>query len=208
MAEAPTNPAQAFPAGDPRNALYGETITDLRHQFDTTLNELTGEEGKEKANDLYAQEQITKAEPGAFLGQQNRFDKGGLLQSGIFGRERGNLHTQFTGKHFAISHREQEAGERRTTARQRAKEKLEQGEHGAVTKTLIEGYNNLLASNPQEQAAPQATATPQAQGTPGTPGVPAQPTGPRVIRPYLEPLTARQRREAAARVVGRKRQGQ
>ena len=163
----PTNPAAAFPNGDPRNALYASNLAALEHQYNTTLAIDQESLKNYRANSEYSQRLIGNQEPLGYQANQNKANTEGLLNSGINASRRGTLAANYANRRFAITKGLQQNEGRIKAAEQRAKEGLDIGKSNLATKTLAEGYKELLAE-------PQTTPEPAATGyTP--PGVIPQP---------------------------------
>src|SRR5207302_1526998 len=97
-AAAPTNPAAAFPAGDPRNALYAQNLAALEHQY-TTANAGI-EEGLKNArsNAEFSQRQTGPQETLGYQANQSKANNEGLLTSGINAQRRGTLAANYANK--------------------------------------------------------------------------------------------------------------
>ncbi len=169
----------ALNEGDPRNAQYFENIAILKHQYEGRIGEIGGLRKTAGENAGYATGQIGKQEPGAFRNLRNRANKEGLTHSGIVAGRTGGLQSQYAARRYGVTHGLQEQENQYTNAERRAKEGLESGEHGAVTKALEERKQWLL-ENPNAAvelgmmpggkpaaaaAAPKAPAAPSAVPT-------------------------------------------
>ncbi len=143
-------PAGSFSEGDPRNAQYFETLAQLRHQYEGRIGEIggpTGETGLRKVgreNAKYAEGQIAKQEPTGFRNLRNRGNKEGLTHSGIVAGRTGSLASQYGARRYAVTHGLQEQENRYTNEERQAKERLEGGEHNAVTAALEQRKQWLL----------------------------------------------------------------
>jgi hypothetical protein len=212
----PTNPSEAFGAGDPRNAKYFENLAALEHAYNTTLAGDQETLANDKTNAEYQQGLLTKAEPGTYKANQAKANAGGILESGVNAGRRGTIASQYGQKRYTITHGLQENEGRLRKADETAKYTYESGRGKAANEALSEGYKALLEQQPNESApkAPTPPAQQQAinQGVkPGAGGVVpyegggvrvgmAQP--PRVIGQRAQPNSVGVRKAAAKKAVG------
>src|SRR5580692_6928612 len=198
MAAPPTNPAEAFPAGDPRNAQYFQTLAALEHAYNTTLAGDKEALTNDKSNSEYQQTLLTKAEPGTYKTNQAKANAGGILESGVNAGRRGTIATQYAQKRYTVQHGLQENEGKIRHGEEEAKYKLEGGRSEAANKALSEGYNSLLKESPDEQQPAQATSgvVPKVSEQPGAGFV-------RVGLPQRSQVVgANVRKAAAKKVVG------
>ena len=184
----PTNPAEAFPAGDPRNAKYFENLTALEHAYNTTLGGDKEALSKDKTNAEYQQSLLTKAEPGTYAANRAKANAGGILESGVNAARRAMIASQYAQKRFAISHGLQEKEGALRKIDEGAQYTRESGRGKAANEALGEGYKALLEQQPNE-SAPQA------------PQAPAVPQPPRVVGQKPQPNSVGVRKAAARKVV-------
>ncbi len=151
----PTNPNVAFPAGDPRNAHYGEIMAALLKQREDRKGELIKGREENVANAKYGESQLTQAEPETYRQSMNRANRGGIAESGINARRRGGIATDYANKRFNVQQAATAAENRINRQNTAAEERYSGGAANAATKALNEGYNSLL-QNPQEDAYAKA----------------------------------------------------
>lgn len=163
MAAPPTNPAEAFGAGDPRNAAYFQTLASLEHQYNTTLAGYKETLQNSRTNATYQQGQLTQQEPRAYQANRHRANAGGVLESGVNAERRGTIGADYANKRYGVTHGLQETEGRVSRGEQGAKETYDQRRAGAANNALTEGYKALLEREPNErvaQAIPNTAATP------------------------------------------------
>lgn len=165
----PTNPAAAFPAGDPRNAEYGETIAALEHAYTTTLAGDAETLSDATSNAQYQRSLIGQAEPGGYRSEANKANAGGILESGINAQDRGTLASKYADQRFKVTKGLQETTNRVHRANENAEYTRKTGEAKAATRALGEGYKDLLATSPNEQAPAAPTNANPVPQTPGNP---------------------------------------
>ncbi len=200
----PTNPAAAFPEGDPRNAQYGETLAALLKQREDAKAELIKGRGENQANAAYSESQLTQNEPNTYRANTHRANAGGILESGINAQRRGGIATDYANKRFNVQRGLTQAENRINRQNTAAEERYSGGAATAATTALNAGYNNLL-NNPIEDPYGKAAnkgGIRRLEGGPGEGGV----------VPYTETLpnggfvsvgqTRAQRRAAARKAVG------
>ncbi len=201
---AATDPNAAFPAGDPRNAEYGENVAALLHQREGRKAQLIAGRGRNQANSKYRESLLSQNEPETYKANERRANRGGLLESGINQRRRGGIATDYANKRFSVQRALTEGEENIDRENAQAEENYNTGVAKAATQALGAGYKNLL-ENPQEDAYAKAAnkgGIRRLEGEPGAGGV----------VPYTETLpnggfvsvgmTRAQRRAAAKRAVG------
>jgi hypothetical protein len=180
----PTNPAAAFAAGDPRNAEYGENIAALEHAYNTTLAGDAETLGDAKSNAAYQRSLIGQAEPGGYRSEADKASSGGILESGVNAQNRATLASKYADQRFKVAKSLQETTDKVNKANANAEYTLNSGKSKAATKALGEGYKELLANAPNEEA-------PAAPPTPTNPGATRVNTGPPVaggVQPHEESL--------------------
>jgi hypothetical protein len=176
----PTNPAEAFGAGDPRNAQYFQTLASLEHQYNTTLAGDKEKLASSRSNALYQQGLLGEKEPGSYKANEHRANAGGLLESGVNAERRGTIGQEYANKRFGVSHGLQETEGSITANEQSAKESLESGRANAANTALSEGYKALLEREPNDTAAASRAANPGGVRTV------EGPAGPGGVVPYSE----------------------
>lgn len=189
----PTNPAEAFGAGDPRNAAYFQTLASLEHQYNTTLAGDKEQLGNSKTNATYQQGLLGQAEPRSYQANQHRANAGGLLESGVNAERRGTIGADYANKRFNITHGLQETEGRISRSEQEAQERRDQGKAAAANTALSEGYKSLLEREPNEPVAPTAAVNPGGVRTI------EGPAGPGGVVPYSEKTLGGSVRVGAAR---------
>lgn len=168
----PTNPAEAFGAGDPRNAQYFQTLASLEHQYNTTLAGDKQKLASSRSNALYQQGLIGEREPGSYKANEHRANAGGLLESGVNAERRGTIGQEYANKRFGVSHGLQETEGSLSQNDQSAKDDLEAGRANAANTALSEGYKALLEREPNETArAANPGAVRTVEGPAGAGGV-------------------------------------
>jgi hypothetical protein len=163
----PTNPAEAFGAGDPRNAKYFENLAALEHAYNTTLADDKETLSNDQTNAQYQQSLLTKAEPVAYRNNQHKANAGGILESGVNAERRGTIATQYAQKRYTVQHGLQEDEGKVRKNEEAEQYKYESGRGKAANEALSEGYKNLLETQPNE--------TPQPSGSGVVPKVSTQP---------------------------------
>lgn len=180
MAAPPTNPAEAFGAGDPRNAQYFQTLASLEHQYNTTLAGDKQKLSDSRSNAVYQQGLLGEKEPGSYKANEHRANAGGLLESGVNAERRGTIGQEYANKRFGVSHGLQETEGSISQNDQSAKEGLESGRANAANTALEKGYEALMKQEPNDTAAASRAANPGGirtiQG----------PAGPGGVVPYSE----------------------
>ncbi len=200
----PTNPATAFPEGDPRGAEYGEQIAALLKQREDRKGELIAGRGENQAQAKYRESQLTQNEPNTYRANQHRANAGGIATSGINAQRRGGIATDYANKRFSVQQGLTAAENRINRQNKQAEETYEGGSARAATTALNRGYNALL-NNPIEDPYGKAAnkgGIRRLEGGPGEGGV----------VPYTETLpnggfvsvgmTRAQRKAAAKRAMG------
>jgi hypothetical protein len=156
----PTNPGEAFGAGDPRNAKYFSVLAALEHQKENAVGSFKGQPGETYGGSLgeqrdqaraqaqYGQGLLTQREPLSYKANQHRANAGGIAESGVNAERRGTIGADYANKRFQI-----------TSGLQNTEGRLQRAAEGAVTgyndqsanlanNTLGEGYNWLLEHQP------------------------------------------------------------
>lgn len=163
----PTNPAEAFGAGDPRNAAYFQTLANLEHQYNTTLAGDKERLQNSRTNATYQQGLIGQREPGSYKANSHRANAGGILESGVNAERRGTIGQEYANKRYGVTHGLQETEGSISRNEQGAKERLELGKSGAANTALMEGYKSLLEREPNEQVQAPPQAIPNTAASPG-----------------------------------------
>jgi hypothetical protein len=165
--------ASPFPEGDPRNAAYFENIGKLEQARGLVENEDIRLRGEANKTAQYNISQLQKAEPLSLKNNANRANTEGLATSGILGARQGQTQTQYAGKEYTVGQARTKAIEATTRADERARERFNEGQKGALQKATEEAKTNLLANPPA--AAPTAPVNPGGTrvltGLPGAGGV-------------------------------------
>jgi hypothetical protein len=177
----PTNPAAAFPAGDPRNAEYGENVAAIEHAYGTTLAGDKETLADATSNAGYQRSLMGLQEPAGYRAEANRSNTGGILESGINAQNRGSLASKYAEGRVKITKGLTETTDRVNRSEKDAEETRNLGLAKASNKALSEGYKTLLEQGPDETAAPPPTnpgGTKTLTGPPGAGGV----------QPYTEQL--------------------
>lgn len=200
MAAPPTNPAEAFGAGDPRNAAYFQTLASLEHQYNTTLANNKTRLGSSRENAAYQQGILGQREPQSYKANQHRANAGGIAESGVNAERRGTIGQDYANKRFSITHGLQETEGSISASEQAAKERLEAGRAEAANTALGKGYESLLA-NPPGPEAPPAKVTSSSAGTVTVGGRPGPPLS--IGREVAQPSTPGVRRSAASTYLSR-----
>lgn len=163
----PTNPAEAFGAGDPRNAKYFENIAALEHAYNTTLANDKEALSNDQTNAQYQQSLLSKAEPGAYHANQHKANAEGLLESGVNAERRGTIASQYAQKRYTIQHGLQEDEGKIRKNEEAEQYKYESGRGKDATEALGEGYKALLEQQPNESAAQGSGVVPKVSTQPG-----------------------------------------
>jgi hypothetical protein len=157
----PTNPASAFPSGDPRNAEYGETVAAAEHAYNTTLAGDKETLSDSTSNAAYQRSLMGLAEPAGYRTEANRASAGGILESGINAQNRGSLTSKYAESRFKVTKGLQEATDRYNKDNANAEYERNAKLSKASTTALGKGYEALLKEGPDEQA-PAAPTNPGA----------------------------------------------
>lgn len=180
------DPGTAFPAGDPRNALYFETIGKLEHQRDQTKTENERLLGTERAAATYKQGQLTQQEPGTYGANRFRAVREGIASSGVNSERRGGIAKNYADRRFAVTKSlgDREGALARST--KAAEDRYAEGARSAGTHALAEGAA-YLERNPPAPAAPAGPSAAELAGgyTVGTTGEHYT-----TVRPYAEQRAA------------------
>lgn len=144
--------AEVYPAGDPRNAQYNETLAGITLAEETSLSGIKETLGTLESNTNYAEGRQTAAEPGAFRGIDNRASSQGLLESGIETRRTGDQISSFAAQRAQRQQRLSEGrqGAQRHEEQERKKAENERGQ--AAKKAESENYTDIL-NHPQAATA-------------------------------------------------------
>lgn len=202
----PTNPAEAFGAGDPRNANYFQTLAQLEHQEQSTLAGLNERESSARSAATYRQGLLGQQEPQSYKANQHRANAGGIAESGVNAERRGTIATDYANKRYAVTNNLQNTENQIGRARQQAKEAREAGEGRAANTALGEGYKSLLENPPAPEnpaGSVPAKVTSSAAGTVTVGGRPGPPVS--IAREVGQPSTAGVRRSAGASYLAKLR---
>ena len=168
-------PGAAFPAGDPRNALYFETVGKLKAGEEKTKAENERVLGTERSNATYKEGLLTQAEPGTYGTNRSRAIREGVSSSGIDAERRGGIATNYANRRYAVQNALKEREGAVARSNKAAEEGYTSGVAGAGTKALAEGAAYLERNPPQAAATPTGPYNPggtyTATGSPGAGGV-------------------------------------
>ena len=159
MAES-ANPA-ASPVPVPatsQDATYWEQMGKLKFQEAKVGTEATRELGTQRANTQYGQGLLSQQEPGTYRANQARANAGGILESGINARNRGNIASNYANKRFSLSKGLKENEGRIERGAQAKREGIAEGEHTAGISALERGRTKLLQEGPTEPNAAETVA--------------------------------------------------
>lgn len=196
--------ADIFSAGDPRNAVYNETLAGIGLAEETTLSGIREGLASRERGFGEAEEAQKRSEPGAYKAIDNRSNREGLLESGFEAGRTTRQEADFAAKRLARMEAEKEARTGAIKAEEVARKKgaLERG--GAAKTAEGEAYKERL-EHPTPGTAypiPPGQQLAIAEGVPPGPGgvVPYQGTGVRVGLPSRRSYTPG---TAAAKRLGR-----
>jgi hypothetical protein len=149
----PTNPGEAFGAGDPRNALYFSNLAALEHQKANSLSGIAEQRNLARANTKYGEGQLTQHEPGSYKANAHRANQGGILESGVNAERRGTIGSEYANKRYQLTHGLQENEGRFNKGEQEANTRFADEKANIGNKALAEGYSALLNNPPNELGA-------------------------------------------------------
>jgi hypothetical protein len=169
---APASPGTAFPAGDPRNALYFETKGKLEHERERTLGGLREQRENAQGNAKYREGVMTGQEPQTYAANRYRAVREGIASSGSNTERRGGIATNYANRRFAVQQGLKQTEGRISRSEQEARERADQGIAGAGTRALEEARRYAEEHPPvQPTQAYNAGGTREVTGPPGPGGV-------------------------------------
>lgn len=177
MAAAPANPGTSFPAGDPRNALYFETVGKLLQHRERAIGEGQKQAEEGRANQNYREGVLGQQEPQTYAANRYRAVREGISSSGANTERRGGIATNYANRRFANQKAQSDLENRLHQRQIGAEENYNQGVAGAGTAAL----ERARQAAEREAQAPAAKAY-----NPGGERTVTGPPGPGGVVPYEE----------------------
>lgn len=171
-------PGESFPAGDPRNAIYWETVGKLEHQRDLRKTGYEEALKKEQAGATLKEGQLSQAEPNTYAANRYRGVREGVASSGVNTERRGGIATNYANRRYAVQLGLKEGEGRIHKGEQQSRETFEQGKQQAA-RDAQERAREYLEKNPP-------TPPPTAAYNPGGERTVLGPPGPGGVVPYEE----------------------
>ena len=100
MAEAPTQFMSPFQPGSPQGAQYWQAAGQIEHSYENQVGNIKEQEGVQKAKAAYTEGENAKALGGQLQANEERANRGGILESGINASRRGRLGAGYTATQF------------------------------------------------------------------------------------------------------------
>lgn len=202
-APTPTAAPTPFPAGDPRNGKYFETLAALEHQLNNTLTSDNQALADAKANFNYSAGTLDRQLPLSIQTARNAANTQGLAESGALVKNTGTLETRYAAQRGKLTSGLQAETNRVNQAENSARETFNLGRTKAAETAREEALAAALKENPNEQGAnaPTNPATPVNPGATRTVTGPVEAGG---VVPYVEKLPSGGSVRVGRRVAAKK----